>query len=51
MEHDRCPKGLAGHKRRLCAWRRDLVFRALLFAGAAGYAIVIVALANSPPPG
>ena len=51
MEHDRCPKALAGHKRRLGAWCRDLVFRALLFAAAAGYAIVIVALANSPPPG
>ena len=51
MEQDRCPKGLAGHKRRLGAWRRDLMFGALLFAGAAGYAIAIVALANSPPSG
>ena len=51
MDHDRCPRGLAGHKRRLGAWRRELVFRIILFAAAAGYAIFIVALANSAPAG
>lgn len=51
MNHDRCPKGLAGHKRRLGAWRREMVFRALLFAAAAGYAVVIVALAHNAPAG
>jgi hypothetical protein len=51
MEHDRCPKGLAGHKRRLEVWRREFAFRALLFAAAAGYAVVIVALASASPSG
>lgn len=51
MDHHRCPKGLAGHKRRLSAWRKDLMFRTVLFAAAAGYAVVIVALAHTAPAG
>ena len=49
MDHDRCPKGLAGHKRRLGAWRREVAFRAALFMAAIGYAVVVVALAHHVP--
>ena len=38
MDHDRCPKGLAGHKRRLGAWRREVAFRTVLLMVAIGYA-------------
>lgn len=51
MDHDRCPKGLAGHKRRVGAWRRELAFRTALLAAAAGYALVIVALAHNARAG
>ncbi len=51
MDHDRCPKGLAGHQRRVGARRRALVLRAALFAAAAGYALVIVALARNVAAG
>jgi hypothetical protein len=49
MDADRCPKGLAGRKRRFGAWRREAVFRAGLFMAAMGYAAVIVALAHTAP--
>lgn len=49
MEHDRCQKGLAGRKRRLGVWRREVAFRAVLFMAAIGYAVVVVALAHHVP--
>lgn len=49
MDHDRCPKGLAGHKRRFGAWRREMVFRTVLLMAAIGYAVVVVALAHHAP--
>ncbi|MEI2795040.1 hypothetical protein V8246_05120 [Pseudoxanthomonas sp. F11] len=49
MDHDRCPKGLAGHKRRLGAWRREVAFRTVLLMVAIGYAAAIVALAHHVP--
>ncbi|UOV00592.1 hypothetical protein [Pseudoxanthomonas mexicana] len=49
MDHDRCPKGLAGHKRRLGAWRREMAFRTVLLMAAIGYAVVVVALAHHVP--
>lgn len=51
MEPDRCPKGLAGRKQRLGAWRREMVFRTVLLAAAVGYAVIIVALAHNAPAG
>lgn len=49
MDHDRCPKGLAGHKRRLGARRREVAFRTILLMAAIGYAVVVVALAHHVP--
>nr|WP_298149518.1 hypothetical protein [uncultured Pseudoxanthomonas sp.] len=49
MEHERCQKGLAGRKRRLGAWRREVAFRAALFMAAIGYALVVVVLAHQAP--
>ena len=49
MDHDRCPKGLAGHKRRLGAWHREMAFRTVLLMAAVGYAVVVVVLAHQAP--
>lgn len=49
MEHDRCQKGLAGRRRHLGAWRRELAFRTALLMAAIGYAMAIVALAHHAP--